>query len=333
MTLRDSCNVRRLSILAGASKSRGRREGAGLYLRLGALTSLHSPSLFLFLFSCLSLRLLAYPFLPPLSEATTALLNKCNAETLSPQSRNLMNETELHVACIFTSFGSNSWFFFKALKDRTCRVIQGWHVFVIQQKASFCVFVCACVFGSRWKHSHTPLDSRLWLLNPLWELPCVIQTFRANLSMQAGAASFRKQQLSLSLPLPLPQSLLQCVYMCASVWLNYICVCVCVSSCRCREMKALNHSPVRVLQILSITHTHTYTWTHTHGHICAHTLTPEGLTGLALYWLPWSGRQQIHLIEAAHTQRQALKSKWIHICSPHSFTVAFSAHTTELVVI
>lgn len=151
MTLRDSCNVRRLSILAGASKSRGRREGVGLYLRLGVLTSLHSPSLFLFPFSCLSLHLLAYPFLPQPAEAKTALLNKCNAETLSPQSRNLINETELHVALKFRT----SPYLCFSLKDRTYRVVEGWHVFVIQQKASSCALVCACVFRSRWKHSRT----------------------------------------------------------------------------------------------------------------------------------------------------------------------------------
>lgn len=128
--------------------------------------------------------------------------------------------------CISTSFGLNLWFFFKGFKDRNYRVIEGWRVCDPAEGLFLCVCVCACVFGSRWKHSHTPPDSRLWLLNPLWELPCVIQTFRANLSMQAGAASFRKQQLSLSLPLPLPQSLLQCVYMCVSVWLNCMCLCV-----------------------------------------------------------------------------------------------------------
>lgn len=53
MTLRDSCNVRRLAILAGAFESRGSGEGEGLYLRLGALTSL--ITLF---FSLLSLCLL-----------------------------------------------------------------------------------------------------------------------------------------------------------------------------------------------------------------------------------------------------------------------------------
>ncbi len=97
MTLRDSCNVRRLSILAGASKSRGRREGEGLYLRLGALTSL-IPLLFFSSFLSLSLRLLAYPILPPPTEDKTALLKKCNVETVSPHSRNLMNEIVCVVA-------------------------------------------------------------------------------------------------------------------------------------------------------------------------------------------------------------------------------------------
>lgn len=50
MTLRDSCNVRRLAILAGAFESRGSREGEGLYLRLGALTSLITLFFFLLLF-------------------------------------------------------------------------------------------------------------------------------------------------------------------------------------------------------------------------------------------------------------------------------------------
>lgn len=49
MTLRDSCNVRRLAILAGAFESRGSREGEGLYLRLGALTSLITLFFFLLL--------------------------------------------------------------------------------------------------------------------------------------------------------------------------------------------------------------------------------------------------------------------------------------------
>lgn len=54
MTLRDSCNVRRLAILAGAFESRGSREGEGLYLRLGALTSLITLFFFLLLsYSCL----------------------------------------------------------------------------------------------------------------------------------------------------------------------------------------------------------------------------------------------------------------------------------------
>ncbi len=161
---------------------------------------------------------------------------------------------------------------------------------------------------------HTP-DSRLWLLNPLRELPCVIQTFRANLSMQAGAASFRKQQLCLSRSRSLhPPLLCVCMWVCA--WTTF--VFVCMSRCRWREMKALNHSPVRVLQILSITHSHT----HGNGHICAYTLTPEGLTGLALYWLPWSRRQQIHLIEAPHTHGHWNQSGFTSAL--HSSTVAFS---------
>lgn len=40
MTLRDSCNVRRLSILAGARRAAAVGREQGLYLRLGALTSL-----------------------------------------------------------------------------------------------------------------------------------------------------------------------------------------------------------------------------------------------------------------------------------------------------
>lgn len=40
MTLRDSCNVRRLSILAGARSAAAVGREQGLYLRLGALTSL-----------------------------------------------------------------------------------------------------------------------------------------------------------------------------------------------------------------------------------------------------------------------------------------------------
>lgn len=49
MTLRDSCNVRRLAILAEAFESRGSREREGLYLRLGALTSLITLFFFLLL--------------------------------------------------------------------------------------------------------------------------------------------------------------------------------------------------------------------------------------------------------------------------------------------
>lgn len=40
MTLRDSCNVRRLSIQAGAHRAAAAGRERGLYLRLGALTSL-----------------------------------------------------------------------------------------------------------------------------------------------------------------------------------------------------------------------------------------------------------------------------------------------------
>lgn len=62
MTLRDSCNVRRLAILAGALESWGSREGEGLYLRRGALTSLITLFFFLlFFFLLLSYSLCLLP--------------------------------------------------------------------------------------------------------------------------------------------------------------------------------------------------------------------------------------------------------------------------------
>lgn len=98
MTLRDSCNVRRLSILAGASKAEAEGRERAFIWDWGRW-----PPSFPFSFSP--------PFLPCLYVCLHILSSphqqkpakKCHVETLSPHSRNLMNE----IVCVvpdYTSF-------------------------------------------------------------------------------------------------------------------------------------------------------------------------------------------------------------------------------------
>lgn len=152
-----------------------------------------------------------------------------------------------------------------------------------------CVHVCLHVFAML--EISTYVQSCRWCLLNLRELPCVIQTFRANLSMQAEAASCRQQQRFRSRS----RSIFYLVWLShLRVYVFVCCMLVCTSHCCQREMKALHHSPVRWLQILPLTHTCARSRTQ------GYTRTPEALTGPAFYWLPWSRRQQMHLIEASH---------------------------------
>lgn len=122
-----------------------------------------------------------------------------------------------------------------------------------------CVHVCLHVFAML--EISTYVQSCRWCLLSLRELPCVIQTFRANLSMQAEAASCRQQQRF--------RSRSHSIFY--RVWLSHLrvyvfvcCMLVCTSHCCQREMKALHHSPVRWLQILPLTHVCTLTYTGIH---------------------------------------------------------------------
>lgn len=136
-----------------------------------------------------------------------------------------------------------------------------WYLLVIGERTCF---VCVCMRVWVWMETSTrPLDSRLWLLNPLWELPCVIQTFRANLSMQAGAASFRKQQLSLSDSLHPPL----CVYWCVL----HMCLCVQVLLSLEGNESTQSLTCQSTSKSLYNTQPHTHSWIHTHGHMCIHT--------------------------------------------------------------
>lgn len=80
MTLRDSCNVRRLTILAGAWKAAAEGREKGLYLRLGVADLPHCPSLFLLPFSLTVSTSASMSYPPPTAAAAaaaarTALLN------------------------------------------------------------------------------------------------------------------------------------------------------------------------------------------------------------------------------------------------------------------
>lgn len=93
---------------------------------------------------------------------------------------------------------------------------------------------------------------------------------------------------------------------------------------------------VRNTQVHTTTHSHTCMHGQTWTHMCIHTY-PWGfdstgplLTPLIKETADPFNRSYTHTHTSTRTHTQARKSKWIHICSPHSSTVSSSGSHLKL---